>query len=60
MFNLGVGEMVVILLVFLLLFGASKLPEVARSLGKLLGEFKKASKEITKEIYDIPKDDSDL
>ena len=34
------GELVVILLIVLLLFGASKLPEIARALGKSIKEFK--------------------
>ena len=39
--NLGMGELVVILLIALLLFGAGRLPEIARSLGKAIQEFKK-------------------
>ncbi len=46
----GMGELVVILLIILLLFGASKLPEIARSLGKALKEFKKAGKELSEDI----------
>jgi sec-independent protein translocase protein TatA len=45
MFNLGPGELVVILLILLLLFGAKRLPEIGRSIGKSLGEFKKGVKE---------------
>ena len=41
-FNLGTMEIVVILLVVLLLFGAKKLPELARGLGKGINEFKDA------------------
>lgn len=41
----GPGEMFIILLVMLLLFGASKLPALARALGKSLGEFKKGREE---------------
>ncbi|MFH1791962.1 MAG: twin-arginine translocase TatA/TatE family subunit [Candidatus Omnitrophota bacterium] len=44
MFGLGMGELVVILVIVLLLFGASRLPEVARALGKAIGEFNKAMK----------------
>lgn len=40
MFGLGVPEVLVILLVVLLVFGASKLPEIGRSLGKSLREFR--------------------
>ena len=50
MFGLGVGEIVLILFIILLLFGAKKLPELAKGLGKGLNEFKKASKDIKEEI----------
>lgn len=46
MSRFGMGELVVILVIILLLFGASKLPEIARSLGKAIKEFKKATKGI--------------
>lgn len=45
MFNVGFPELVVILLIVLLIFGAARLPEIARSLGKAINEFKKAMKE---------------
>lgn len=41
----GLGELLVILVIILLLFGASRIPEIARSLGKGIKEFKKASRE---------------
>ena len=41
----GGPELLIILFVVLLLFGAKKLPELSRSLGKSLGEFKKGQKE---------------
>ena len=43
--NIGVPELLLILAVLLLLFGARKLPDIARSLGKSTGEFKKGLKE---------------
>jgi len=48
--SLGAGEIILILVVFLLLFGAKRLPDFAKSLGKSLREFKKATKEISDEI----------
>lgn len=40
--SIGMGEMMIILLVILLLFGAKRLPEIARALGGSIFEFKKA------------------
>lgn len=48
--GLGGSEVVVILLVVLLLFGAKKIPELARGLGKGIREFKDATTEIKQEI----------
>ena len=48
--SLGAQEMILIFLVMLLLFGAKKLPELARGLGKSMGEFKKAKDEFEHEI----------
>ena len=44
--NFGMPEIIVILLVILLFFGAKRLPELARSLGKSLREFKKGRDEL--------------
>ncbi len=46
----GMQEMIVIFLIVLLLFGAKKIPELARGVGKGMGEFKKAKTDFEKEI----------
>ena len=46
----GPGELVIILLVVLLLFGSTKLPKLARSLGQSINEFKKGKEEIAREL----------
>ncbi len=48
--SLGTQEIVIIFLIVLLLFGAKKLPELARGIGKSMGEFKKAREDFEKEI----------
>lgn len=58
MFKFGMGELVVILLIVLLLFGASRLPEIARSMARSIKEFKKAGKELKGDIEDITKDET--
>lgn len=47
---IGGPEMIMIFVVILLLFGAKKLPELARGVGKSMGEFKKAREEFEREI----------
>jgi sec-independent protein translocase protein TatA len=48
--GLGGGELVLICVVVLVLFGAKRIPEFAKGLGKGINEFKKASREVTDEI----------
>ena len=49
-FNLGGGEIILILALVLILFGAKKLPELAKGLGTGIKEFKKATREVTEEV----------
>jgi TatA/E family protein of Tat protein translocase len=44
--SIGMPELVIILVIALVIFGPRKLPELGRSLGKSLGEFKRASNEL--------------
>lgn len=45
--NVGMGELIIILLVILLLFGAKRLPELAKSLGRSIRHFKEGMNDIT-------------
>lgn len=49
MFGIGMPELIVILIICLIVFGAARLPEIGKSLGRAIQEFKKAGKELTKE-----------
>lgn len=49
----GGGELIIIFVIILLLFGAKRLPELARSLGMAKKEFSKAASEATEEIEKI-------
>ena len=48
--GLGTGEIILIVLVFLLLFGAKRIPELMKSMGKGVKNFKEGMKEVEKEI----------
>ncbi|MBI3582996.1 MAG: TatA/E family twin arginine-targeting protein translocase [Nitrospinae bacterium] len=50
MFGIGMPELIVILVIVLIIFGAGKLPEIGAGLGKGIRNFKKASKEIQDEV----------
>ena len=55
--NLGTGEIIIIALVVLLLFGGRKIPELMRGLGKGIKSFKDGMKDIEKEITDVDNDE---
>ena len=55
---LGGMEWLIVILAVLLLFGAKKIPELARGLGTGIKEFKKATREVTDEIQNAPDDKS--
>ncbi len=54
--NFGTGELIIIFLVILVLFGAKKIPDLAQGLGKGIREFKKAVKDVGD---DVKKESSD-
>ncbi|WP_106140142.1 twin-arginine translocase TatA/TatE family subunit [Spirosoma oryzae] len=54
--GLGSQEMILIFLALLLLFGAKKIPELARGLGKGIREFKDATKDVRENIEDSLKE----
>lgn len=56
---LGWPEIVMILVVVLILFGAKRLPELAKGLGSGIKEFKKASKDVQDDIQRAIEDDDD-
>lgn len=57
--NIGTMEIIVIVFVIILLFGAKKIPELFQGLGKGVKEFKKAMNEVESEISKTPTDKSD-
>ncbi len=54
MFGIGMPELLIILVIILIIFGAGKLPEIGAGIGKGIKNFKKATKEINDDI-DIAK-----
>lgn len=58
MFGIGFQEMLIILVVILIFFGPKRLPDLAKSIGKGIAEFKKASDEVRKGIDDAMKEET--
>ena len=50
MFSIGTQEVLIILFVVLMLFGGKRIPEVARALGKGMGDFRRAVRDVQHEI----------
>jgi TatA/E family protein of Tat protein translocase len=53
MFGMGISEILVVLVIALIVIGPAKLPEIAKSLGKAMGEFKRATNEL-KDTIKVP------
>ncbi|CEO89535.1 Sec-independent protein translocase subunit TatA/TatB [Syntrophaceticus schinkii] len=54
--NIGPWELIAILAIVLIIFGPGKLPDVGKSLGKTIKEFRKASKETTDQVEEALKE----
>lgn len=50
--NIGIPGLILVLVIALVIFGPSKLPEIGRAFGRTLSEFKKSTKELTDDISD--------
>ena len=59
MFGIGMPELIIILIIILIIFGAGKLPEIGSGIGKGIKNFKKATNEPQEEIAS-PEDEEDV
>jgi len=50
LFGLGVPELIVIMIIALIIFGPSKLPDIAKAIGRAIREFQKASQDVEKQV----------
>ncbi|MDI9308631.1 MAG: twin-arginine translocase TatA/TatE family subunit [Limnohabitans sp.] len=56
MFGIGGGELILIIFIALMLFGSEKIPDVARTLGKIMAQVKNATNDIKSEIHKSAKE----
>lgn len=60
MFGIGMPELIIILIIILIIFGAGKLPEIGAGIGKGIRNFKKATQETSPEEIAPPKNEEKL
>ena len=58
MFGMGMQEILVIFVIALLVFGPTKLPQLARSLGRAMGEFRRASTDLRQTLLEATREES--
>ena len=56
--NIGIPELIVILVLALIIFGPGKLPDVGKAVGKSIREFRKASTQVKEEVANVVADDT--
>lgn len=60
LFNIGGGELILIVLIVVMFFGADKIPEIARGLGKGIRTVRNAANDVKREITESAENDEDL
>ncbi len=60
LFNIGGGELILIVLIVVMFFGADKIPEIARGLGKGIRTVRNAANDVKREITESAEKDEDL